>query len=406
MKSSTSKARRPLSGLVVIEAGSLIAASFCGQLLADFGATVIKIEPPKERSIDTLRQWGRKYKHGEGFLPSILNRNKKLITLDLSRPEGIQVLKKLLIKADALVENFKPGTFASWGLGENELKNLNEQLIHVAISGFGQNGPMSNLPAFGAIAEAMGGMRNLIGYPDRPPVRPGVSIGDFLAGLYSAFGLSMALVERNNSKKGQLVDVAIYESVMGVMEDLLPMFSFFDITRGPVGPGFDRFAPSSIFPTKDGGWVLIAAPTDGPFKKLCLCMERSELITDERFNTQTLRADHRLEIDAIVSQWSMKFETDELVEILRKGDVPVGKSYTAKDIMSDEHIRYREMVVRVNDERFGEIAMQGVVPKMSRTPGEISHPGGPIGMHTQEIYSEFLNLTQEEIDGLHRSKVI
>jgi len=233
-----------------------------------------------------------------------------------------------------------------------------------------------------------------------------VSIGDFLAGLYSAFGLSMALVERNKSQKGQLVDVAIYESVMGVMEDLLPMFSFFDITRGPVGPGFDRFAPSSIFPTKDGGWVLIAAPTDGPFKKLCLCMERSELITDERFNTQTLRADHRLEIDAIVSQWSMKFETDELVEILRKGDVPVGKSYTAKDIMSDEHIRYREMVVRVNDERFGEIAMQGVVPKMSRTPGEISHPGGPIGMHTQEIYSEFLNLTQEEIDGLHLSKVI
>ena len=398
--------KQPLSGLVVIEAGSLIAASFCGQLLADFGATVIKIEPPKDRSIDTLRQWGRKYTHGEGFLPSILNRNKKLITLDLSMPEGIELLKKLLLKADALVENFKPGTFAAWGLGEQELKSLNDQLIHVAISGYGQDGPMSKLPAFGAIAEAMGGMRNLIGYPDRPPVRPGVSIGDFLAGLYSAFGLSMALVERNKSKQGQLVDVAIYESVMGVMEDLLPMFSFFDITRGPVGPGFDRFAPSSIFPTRDAGWVLIAAPTDGPFKKLCHCMGRVDLISDVRFKPQSLRADHRDEIDAIVSEWSSQFDTNELVELLRKGDVPVGKSYTAKDIMNDDHIRHRNMVVRVHDDRVGEIPMQGVVPKLSRTPGEIYHPGGSIGMHTDEIYKDLLMMSQDTINGLKARKII
>lgn len=397
--------RMPLSGFVVIEAGSLIAASYCGQVLADFGATVIKIEAPKGRNWDTLRQWGRHYKHGEGFLPFILNRNKKLITLDMSVPEGARLLSELLKRADALLENFKPGTLDNWGLGEEQLRALNDKLIHVAISGYGQTGPMRSQAAFGAIAEAMGGMRALIGFDDRPPARPGVSIGDFLAGLYGAFGLAASLLERQKSGKGQLVDVAIYEAVMGVMEDLLPNYTFFDWVRGPVGTGFDRFAPSNIFPCRDG-WVIIAAPTDGPFRNLARCMGKPELIVDERFKTQDLRANHRPEMDAIVSEWTRTFDANDLVELLRSKDVPAGKSYTAPDIMADPHIKAREMVVRMHDERVGEVPMQGVVPKLSRTPGRISHAGRTVGCDTESVYSELLGLSAEEMADLRARGVI
>lgn len=398
--------RMPLAGLVVIEAGSLIAASYCGQLLADFGATVIKVEAPKGRALDTLRQWGRKYKHGEGFLPSVLNRNKKLVTLDMSVPEGARLLAELLKRADALVENFKPGTLAAWGLGEEQLAALNDKLIHVAISGYGQTGPMANQAAFGAIAEAMGGMRALIGFEDRPPARPGVSIGDFLAGLYAAFGLTTSLLERQRSGKGQLVDVGIYEAVMGVMEDLLPVYTFFNAVRGPVGTGFDRFAPSNIYPCRDGGWVLIAAPTDGPFRKLARRMGKPELLDDERFKTQSSRADHRAEIDAIVTAWTKTIDSGELVRLLRADDIPAGKSYTAADIMADAHIKAREMVIRPYDERTGEVPMQGVVPKLSRTPGHVSHAGGAVGRDTEAVYAQLLGLSAEEIAGLRSRGVI
>jgi succinyl-CoA--D-citramalate CoA-transferase len=397
--------RMPLAGLLVIEAGSLIAASYCGQLLADFGATVIKVEAPKGRALDTLRQWGRHYKHGEGFLPFILNRNKRLVTLDMSVPEGARLLAELLKRADALVENFKPGTLAGWGFGEEQLAALNDKLIHVAISGYGQTGPMRFQAAFGAIAEAMGGLRALIGFEDRPPARPGVSIGDFLAGLYAAFGLTVSLLERQKSGKGQLVDVGIYEAVMGVMEDLLPVYKFFSAVRGPVGTGFDRFAPSNIYPCRDG-WVLIAAATDGPFRKLARCMGKPELIDDERFKTQRSRADHRPEIDAIVTEWTRTFNSGDLVALLRAEDVPAGKSYTAADIMADPHIEARQMVVRMQDDRIGEVPMQGVVPKMSRTPGRITHAGGAVGHDTESVYSELLGLSAEEMAGLRARGVI
>ena len=402
----TAARRMPLAGLVVIEAGSLIAASYCGQLLADFGATVIKVEAPKGRALDTLRQWGRRYRHGEGFLPFILNRNKKLVTLDMSVPEGARLFAELLKRADALVENFKPGTLADWGLGEEQLASLNDRLIHVAISGYGQTGPMRSQAAFGAIAEAMGGLRALIGFEDRPPARPGVSIGDFLAGLYAAFGLTVSLLERQKSGTGQLVDVAIYEAVMGVLEDLLPMYTFFNAVRGPVGTGFDRFAPSNIFPCRDEGWVLIAAATDGPFRRLARCMGRPELIDDERFKTQNSRAEHRAEIDAIVSEWTRGLDSGELVALLRSEDVPAGKSYTAADIMADPHIEARQMVVRLHDDRVGDVPMQGVVPKMSRTPGWIAQAGGPVGRDTESVYSEWLGVSAEELAGLRAKGVI
>ncbi len=404
----TEKSNRqlPLSDCVVVEAGSLIAASYCGQLLADFGATVIKVEAPKGRALDSLRQWGHHYKDGEGFLSSILNRNKKLVTLDISNPEGAKLFAELLRRSDVLLENFKPGTLAAWGFDDARLQSLNAGLIHVAISGFGQTGPMAEQTAFGAVAEAMGGLRALTGFADRPPVRVGVSIGDFLAGLYGAFGATMALIERKKSQKGQTVDVAIYEAVLGVIEDLLPTYKFFDIVRGPVGTGFDRFAPSNIYPSRDGGWVLIAAPTDSTFRRLVQRLGKPELLSDSRFGTQASRADHKAEIDAIVIAWTNLHDADEIIRLLRADNIPCGKSYTAPDIMNDPHIRAREMVVFAPDERVGAVPMQGVVPKLSRTAGRIVTAGGRVGRDTDQTYRDLLGLKDDEIAALHQRGVI
>ena len=384
----------------------MIAASYCGQLLADFGATVIKPEAPRGRVLDSLRQWGRKYNDGEGFFASILNRNKKLVTLDIAAHEGATLFGRLLEKADLLVENFTPGTLAKWGFSEEHLTQINEKLIHVAISGFGQTGPMAQRSAFGAIAEAMGGLRALIGFDDRPPARPGVSMGDFLAGLYAAFGATLALLERHRSGKGQLVDTAIYEAVMGVIEDLLPTYQFFNTVRGPVGTGFDRFAPSNIYRCRDGGWVLIAAATDAPFRKLVKVIGNPALLDDERFKTQAARASHKAEIDAVVSDWTKSVDADEAVRVLQASDIPAGKAYTAADIMADAHIAARGMVVRAPDDRVGSVPMQGVVPRLARTPGRISHAGGAVGRDNEAIYQGLLGLSQPDLNALRAKGLI
>jgi crotonobetainyl-CoA:carnitine CoA-transferase CaiB-like acyl-CoA transferase len=402
----TSDRLLPLTDFTVVEAGSLIAASYCGQLLADFGATVIKVEAPAGRAVDSLRQWGVHYKDGEGFLASILNRNKRLITLDISNPEGAKLFDGLLRHADVLIENFKPGTLATWGFDEENLKSINERLIHVAISGFGQSGPMAEQTAFGAIAEAMGGLRALTGFPGQPPVRAGVSIGDFLAGLYGAFGTALALIERSKSSKGQMIDVAIYEAVLGVIEDLLPTYQFFDKVRGPVGTGFDRFAPSNIYATRDGGWVLIAAPTDNTFKKLARCLGNPQLVDDPRFKSQSSRADHKSDIDAVVTAWTSSHDADEIVQLLRAANIPSGKTYTAADIMTDPHIKARQMVVFAPDERVGTVPMQGVVPKFSRTAGRIVSAGGRVGRDTDDVYRSVLGLKDEQLAALRKSGVI
>jgi len=396
----------PFSGYLVIEAGGVIAASFCGQLLADFGATVVKIEPPKSRGIDTLRHWGRVYKDGEGFLSCILNRNKKLITLDISSLDGAPLFARLLERADVLIENFKPGTMAGWGFDEERLKTINDRLIHVAISGFGQTGPMAKRTAFGAIAEAMGGLRALTGYTDRPPVRAGVSIGDSLAGLYAAFGTAMALLERKVSNRGQTVDVAIYEAVLGVIEDLLPTLEFFDTVRGPVGTGFDRFAPSNIYPTQNGGWILIAAPTDKLFRKLANCMNQRDLPDNPLFASQAVRAEHRGEIDGIIAEWTSTRDVDEIVQLLERENIPSGKVYTGVDILADPHIQAREMVVSVPNDRVGTVPMQGVVPKLSRTDGRILTSGGRIGCDNDEVYRKLLSLTADQVTALCEKGVI
>jgi crotonobetainyl-CoA:carnitine CoA-transferase CaiB-like acyl-CoA transferase len=403
---STDNKQLPLAGITVIEAGSLIAASYCGQLLGDFGATVIKIEAPSTRAIDSLRQWGRHHTDGEGFLSSVLNRNKKLVTLDITSADGAALFRQLLQNADLLIENFKPGTLAGWGFGDEVIADINKRLIHVGISGFGQTGPLARQSAFGAIAEAMGGLRALTGYEGQPPVRGGVSIGDFLAGLYAAFGATVALVERNRSNQGQVVDVAIYEAVLGVIEDLLPAYQFFDAVRGPVGSGFDRFAPSNVYPTADGSWVLIAAPTDNTFRKFLLVLGRPEVGTDERFATQEARARNKAAIDDVVAAWTRTKSADEIVDILRRHDVPSGKVYTAPDIINDPHIKARGMVVDAPDIRVGSVQMQGVVPKLSRTAGEIRHAGGRIGTDTDEIYGSLLGLGEAELADLRARKVI
>jgi crotonobetainyl-CoA:carnitine CoA-transferase CaiB-like acyl-CoA transferase len=401
-----SNGQLPLSGYLVIETGSVIAAAFCSQLLADFGATVIKLEAPVGRAVDSLREWGMQYKDGEGFLSSILNRNKKLATLDITTPDGARLFAEWLKRADVWVENFKPGTVASWGFDDARLKGLNERLIHVAISGFGQTGPMSKLAAFGVVAEAMGGLRALTGFEDRPPVRAGVSIGDFLTGLYSAFGIAIALIERSRSNKGQSIDIAIYEAVLGVMEDLLPTYQIFNTIRKPVGTSFARRAPANIYPTRDGGWVLISAGTDSQWRDLVELFGMPEIANDSRFSSRSKRGDYGPEIDEIVSTWTRKHDAEEILALLRSKNVPVGKVNTAADILSDPHIQAREVVAYVPDERVGTLAMQGVIPKFSRTPGRIAQSGGRIGRDTEEVYRSVLGLSSEEVAALQKSRVI
>lgn len=398
--------KRPLSGIRVIEAGSLIAGAYCAQLLADFGADVIKVELPPGRGRDSLRDWGYRGPHGESLLPLVLNRNKRLITLDAAAPEGGDLFRQLLSTADVFIENFRPGTLDRWGLDQSTLKEINPGLVHVAISGFGQSGPYRDRAAFGAIAEAMGGLRALMGYPDRPPVRAGVSIGDSLAGLFGAMGALIALRARDVDGQGDLVDVALYESVLNVVEDLLPLHDFLDVTRGPVGTGFDRSAPSDVYQTKEGEWILIAAATDATFRRLTDVMGQPGLIEDLRFADHAIRGEHKAEINEIVGAWVSKGSAEDLLAQLHDRGVPATRVATARDIEADPHIAARDMVIELDEPRLGTVRMQGVTPKLSRNAGEVNWPGSPIGGHTDSVLAEILGLSPERIAELRKREIV
>ncbi|MEM2001775.1 MAG: CoA transferase [candidate division WOR-3 bacterium] len=397
--------RGALEGVRVIEMGSLLAGPFCGQLLGDLGAEVIKVEPPGEG--DPMRNWGHRKVNGKSLWWPIIARNKKSITLDLRKPQGQDLARALIAQADIVVENFRPGTMERWGLGYEELSSLNPRLIMVRVSGYGQTGPYAPRAGFGSIAEAMGGLRHITGYPDRPPARVGISIGDALAGTLGAIGAVSALWHRDMvSGKGQVVDVAIYEAVLTYMESLIPEYALTGYIRGRTGSVLPGVAPSNIYPTKDGHWLVMGANADSVFRRLCQVMGQPELASDPRFATHDARAQNMEVLDGLIAEWSSRFDVDELVEILNEAGVPAGKIYTAREMLEDPHFQAREAILWVKARGIGPMPMQGVFPKLSATPGTVRWTGPELGEHNEEVYIGLLGLSPEQLVELRGKEVI
>ncbi|MER5457579.1 CoA transferase [Micromonospora sp. NPDC002389] len=388
----------------VIEFGSLLAGPFCSQLLADFGADVIKCEPPRQG--DPMREWGQEKPHGKSLWWPIVARNKKSITVDLRTPEGQTVARQLIAQSDVVVENFRPGTMERWGLGYEDLSADNPGLVMVRVSGFGQTGPYSSRPGYGSVGEAMGGLRYVVGDPQTPPSRVGVSLGDSLAGTFAALGAVMALRVRDQSGRGQVVDSAIYEAVLAMMESLLPEYTLGGHVRERTGAILPNIAPSNVYPTRDGGLLLIAANQDTVFRRLASAMDMTELSTDPRFATHAARGHHQGELDAIIAEWSGRHDTEHLMAVMIKHDVPVGRVYRAPEMLDDEHFAAREAIVRVEHPEFGEFPMQNVVPRLSRTPGRVKWTGPRLGEHTDQVLTDIVGLAKSEINELRASGVI
>ncbi|HUH53036.1 MAG TPA: CoA transferase [Microbacteriaceae bacterium] len=384
----------PLAGVRVVELGQLLAGPFGGQLLGDLGADVIKIEDPSRG--DPLRQWGRELPKGESLWWAIVGRNKRSVTLNLREKDGQELAKKIISTADILIENFRPGTMEKWGLDYETLKELNPGLIMVRVSGFGQTGPYSSRAGYGAIGEAMGGLRYIVGDPSTPPSRVGISIGDTLAALFATIGALSALHERKTSGTGQVVDSAIYESVLAVMESVVPEWEIAGYQRERTGAVLPNIAPSNVYPTLDDKWILVAANQDTVFARLCEAMGAPELATDERFVTHIARGRNQKELDEIIADYTRTVNASDLEKLLHESGVPVGKIYQVEDMLKDEHFIARETVTKVPHPVFGEMSMQNVFPRLSRSTGQIRWPGAPLGHHTAEVLEE-LGITETEL---------
>lgn len=394
----------PLQGIRVIELGQLIAGPYCGQLLADFGAEVVKVEPPGTG--DAMRQWGRADHEGRPIWWSVIARNKKSLTLDLRTPEGQDVLREMAVSADVLIENFRPGTLERWGLGPEALGMLNPGLVVVRVSGFGQSGPYSERAGFASVCEAMGGLRYIAGFPDRPPIRVGLSLGDTLAGVHGFIGALLALQSRHATGRGQVVDSSIYESVLAVTESLVSDYDRGGHVRERHGSSLPGIAPSNAYPSADGREVIIGANQDTVFRRLCETMGRPELATDERFAGHRARGENAEALDALIADWTRTLGADAAVAELAAAGVPAGLAYRAPEMLEDPHFRARESVVHVADERYGEFAMQNVFPRLSETPGEVRHAGPELGAHTDEVLGSWLGASTERVDGLRERGVV
>ena len=377
-----------LSDIRVIELGQLLAGPYCGQLLGDHGAEVIKVEDPATG--DPMREWGREKPYGKSLWWPIVARNKKSVTANLRTPEGQQIIKDLVAGADMLLENFRPGTLEKWGLGYDVLSEINPGLILIRVSGFGQTGPYATRPGYASIGEAMGGLRYVVGDPDRPPSRCGISLGDSLAATFATLGALSALHHRDLTGRGQIIDASIYESVFAYMESLIPEWEIGNYQRERTGPTLPNVAPSNVYPTKDGESVLIAANMDTVFRRLAAAMGMPELATDERYATHSARGANEVELDEIIAKWSSQWTSEALLQHLTEHSTPAGRVYTAKDILADPHYKAREAIVRVIDPVLGEFPMQNVFPFLSETPGEVKWVGPDLGQHTDEIYTGLL----------------
>ena len=391
----------PLKGLRVVEMGQLIAGPFCGQLLGDMGAEIIKIEPPKIG--DPMRAWGR------GDYPlwwEVVARNKKSVSADLRVPEGQDLARRLIATADILIENFRPGTLEKWGLSPQDLMKDHPGLIIVRVSGYGQTGPYSDRAGFGGIGEAMGGWRHIVGDPDRAPSRMGISIGDSLAATYGCLGALAALRHRDQTGQGQVVDSSLYESVLQVMESMIPDYTTTGYIRERSGSFLPGIAPSNVYKCKDGDY-LIGANQDTVFGRLCAAMDRPELAKDPRYIDHINRGKNQLELDALIEDWTKTLTVDELEALMIKAGVPAGKIYRAPEMLADPHFAAREAIIDVAHPRWGTLKMQNVFPKLSATPGNVrSIAPQTVGQDNAEVYGSILGLTATELADLESRGLI
>ena len=394
---------QPLQGIKVVELGTLIAGPFCARVLAEFGAEVIKIEAPDGG--DQLRQW-RKVYQGTSLWWYVQARNKKSVTVNLRAPEGQEIVRRLARGADIVIENFRPGALEKWNIGWEQLSTLNPRLIMVRLSGYGQDGPYRDRPGFGVVAEAMGGMRYVTGYPDRPPVRMGVSIGDSIAALHGVIGALMALHHRDrNGGRGQYVDVALYEAVFNMMESLVPEFDVLGFKRERAGNALPGITPSNTYPTRDGRYVIIGANNDSIFKRLMHAIGRPDLAEDVQLATNEGRVARATELDEAIEHWTRVHELGAVLDALERAEVPSGRVYDAADIINDTHYAARRMLEQWPLPDGKPVRIPAVVPKLSDTPGGTRWLGPTLGEHTTEVL-DALGYSDAEQAGLRKGGII
>lgn len=386
----------PLKGCRVLELGSTAAGPFCARLLADFGAEVVKVEAPDG---DPVRELGETV-DGKSLYAASIFRNKKIVTIDLRRPEGQQILRRLVPNFDIIIENFRPGTLEKWKLGYDDLVKLRRDIILTRISGFGQSGPYRARPGYGVIGEAMSGLREMIGDPDRDPSRVAIPLTDYITALYAAFGTVMAMYARRQTGVGQCVDAALYEAAFSFMEAAVPAYEKTGKLATRAGSRLPNSAPNNLYPTKDGRPIHITALADAVYRRLTVAMGRPELASDPRFADQNTRARNYQLIDHEVSLWTRAHTLVELEALLEAADVPASRIFTMADIFDHELYRSRDMLLKVPDETLGAVTLAGVVPKLSATPGKVNWAGHGVGQDSREVLADELGLTSAEIDGL------
>lgn len=395
----------PLAGVRVIELGQLLAGPFAGHLLADFGAEVIKVESPGAG--DPMREWGHHRYRGRALWWPVLARNKKSITLNLRAPHGQAALKRLVAQSDALLENFRPGVLEGWGLGPADLWEINPRLVIARVSGYGQTGPYAKRAGFASVGEAMGGLRYINGYPGESPPRMGISLGDSLAGMFAAQGILMALYWRDarGGGRGQVIDASILESCYALLESAVPEYDRLGVIREPSGSSLPKIAPSNSYRSRDQKWMIIAANADNVFRRLCAAIGRPDLPDDPRYATHQARGEHAAELDALVGEWTAQRDAAEIDHILNEAGVVCGPIYSIADIFADEQFRAREMIVPMEDPELGELAVPGLVPKLSETPGQVrwTGPARP-GAQNEEVLRGLLGLGDEELAALEEEQ--
>ncbi len=396
--------RGALSDLRVVELGTLIAGPFCGQLLGDMGAEVIKIEAPIIG--DPMRHWGRLDAQGASLWWPVISRNKKSITLDLRRPEGQQLLKELAANTDFLLENFRPGTMEKWGLDYETLSAINPRLIMIRVSGYGQTGPYAHRAGFGAIGEAMGGLRYVVGDPSTPPSRMGISIGDSLAATFACVGALSALHHREKTGRGQVVDAAIYESVLNMMESLVTEYDKTGYIRERTGAILPNIAPSNVYPTRDDGLVVIGANQDTVFRRLAEAMGRPQLAEDPAYADHLARGRNQRKLDELIGAWTTTLSTRDLLDLMDRFGVPAGLIYRAPDMLDDPQFAAREAIITFRHPTMGALKMQNVAPKLSRTPGTIRSSAPTLGADNDAVYRELLALSPQRYADLRRDRII
>jgi len=396
------QASGPLAGMRAIELGSTVAGPFCARLLADFGADVIKVEQGEG---DAVRSMGRQCQERSLYATSIL-RGKRAVSINLRIDEGRALVRRLCEKADIVVENFRPGTMERWGLGYDTLSKVNPGLVMVRISGFGQDGPYSDRGGYGVVCEAVSGLREITGDPDRPPPRTATSLADYIAGLYGAFGAVMALLDRTRTGRGQVVDSALYEGSFSFMEPHIPAFQQLGEIARRAGSRLPGNTPNSLYETRDHRHIVLAAASNPVFARLVAAMGQPELARDERFITALKRVENEDACDAIIALWTRSLDLEPLEAALREAKVPAAPIYTVEDIFNDPHYRERDMLVEVEDRVLGPVTVAGIVPKLSKTPGAVRWAGRDIGADTAAVLKSELSLDDAEIEALVRDGVV